>query len=365
MAVMSTATANAIRPRVTRDGSSRVKSLVHAMPNGVVLLDARGYVREVNDEAIRLLGEPLEGTLWRKVIARAFRPQHDDGHEVSLKSGRRVRLDISSLSPEPGQLIVLTDMSETRALQARISHLQRLTAMGRMVASLAHQIRTPLSAALLYADNLAHKNLPASQQEKFLGKLKDRLKDLEQQVNDMLLYAKSGSQQPVQRIVMGDLIAKLESQVAAALEQHEVSLEVLLRCPEALVVGNQSALLGALQNLLINAAQASEPNAPVRLTVGRNESDILIDIEDQGKGIAESEIEQIFTPFFTNKTHGTGLGLAVVKAVVSAHHGTIEVESTVGKGTLFRLRIPTADSFAAGAVKKEAEVKLKEKSYDA
>src|SRR5690554_5965605 len=329
-----------VQPRVVGGVGSRVRSLVQAMPNGVVLLDVRGYVREANKEAIRLLGEALEGERWRDVINRAFRPQADDGHEVSLRSGRRVRLDISSLKPEPGQLIVLTDLSETRALLERISHLQRLTAMGRMVASLAHQIRTPLSAALLYAENLGRDDLSLSQQQKFSHKVTDRLKDLEQQVNDMLLYAKSGEQQPVTRISIARLLKSLVAQIQPLAEREGVRLSIVNNAGDTELIGNLSSLTGALQNLIVNAIQASDPGAEVVLSIETQQELLRFVIQDQGVGMKASDLEHIFTPFFTRKTHGTGLGLAVVKTIVIAHQGQISVKSIEGKGTTFTLDFP-------------------------
>ena len=100
--------------------------LVDNLPNGVVVLDEKGLVSQANKLAIQLLGEPLEGELWRSIITRSFKPREDDGHEVSLHNGRRVKLEITSLPY--GQLIVMTDLTETRQLQARVSHLQRVSA---------------------------------------------------------------------------------------------------------------------------------------------------------------------------------------------------------------------------------------------
>ena len=137
--------------------ASRLNHLLQVMPAGVVVIDGQGIVRQANEQAKVFLGEPLEGELWRTIIARSFKPRADDGHEVSLYDGRRVKLSITPLVNEPGQLIVLTDLTETRQLQARLSHLQRLSSLGKMVASLAHQIRTPLSAGMLYAANLTRK----------------------------------------------------------------------------------------------------------------------------------------------------------------------------------------------------------------
>ena len=182
--------------------ASRLEHLLQVMPAGVIVLDGKGIVRQANDQAKKLLGEPLEEEIWRRIITRSFKPRADDGHEVSLVDGRRVKLSITPLDNEPGQLIVITDLTETRELQARVSHMQRLSSLGKMVASLAHQIRTPLSAAVLYASNLTRKNLPENASQQFAYKLTDRLKELESQVNDMLLFAKSGEQQVVSEITL-------------------------------------------------------------------------------------------------------------------------------------------------------------------
>lgn len=319
---------------------SPVHSFMQAMPNGVVLLDARGYVQEANKEAKRLLGKALEGEAWRTIIHRAFRPQADDGHEVSLRSGRRVRLDISSLAPEPGQLIVLTDLSETRALLERISHLQRLTAMGRMLASLAHQIRTPLAAALLYADNLSRADLKQEQQQKFAQKVTECLKSLEQQVSDMLLYAKSGEQQPVKKLVIADIVAAALEQLQPSAERAGVQLTCLNQAAEAEIIGNAPALLGALQNIIENAIHASDVGAQVHVRVQSTHEQVQLQIKDWGQGMTEADLKQLFTPFFTKKAQGTGLGLAVVQTVVKAHQGQVSVCSELGQGTQFTLSFP-------------------------
>ena len=130
--------------------ANRLQSLLDLLPGGVIVIDGQGVVREANPVARNLLGQPLVGMLWRQVIARNFAPREDDGHEISLKDGRRLSIATRSLHAEPGQLVLLTDLTETRRLQDQLSRHERLSALGRMVASLAHQIRTPLSAACCY-----------------------------------------------------------------------------------------------------------------------------------------------------------------------------------------------------------------------
>ena len=144
------------RPALQLLSGSTADPILQALPAAVILLDQRGIVYQANPAALAMLAEPLLGQAWFNVISRCFRPRSDDGLEVSLKDGRRVKLQISTVLShsdytQPGQLIMLTDLTETRQLQSRLSHLQRLSTLGKMMATLAHQIRTPLSAALLYA----------------------------------------------------------------------------------------------------------------------------------------------------------------------------------------------------------------------
>lgn len=311
-----------------------------AMPNGVLMLDTRGVISHANPAANRLLGVDLPGKLWREVIRTTFAPRDDDGHEVSLVSGRRVRLDISALSPHPGQLIVITDMSETRALLARVSQMQRLSAMGRMVASLAHQIRTPLAAAMLYAQNLCRDNLPLIQRQKFSSKLSARLHDLEQQVNDMLLFAKSGDQLPVERMQLNDVLYQVAEQVEAIAEQAQMEFSLVCSEQEGVFLGNQNALTSALQNLIMNAFEACAAGSRVVLHGYVDEQQVYLSVSDNGPGIAEDDQAKLFTPFFTRKSQGTGLGLAVVKSVAKAHHGDVMLRSEVGRGSTFTVSIP-------------------------
>lgn len=325
-----------------RQQASRLNHLLQVMPAGVIVLDGKGYVKQANDQASQLLGEPLEGELWRTIIGRSFKPRADDGHEVSLFDGRRVKLSITPLINEPGQLIVLTDLTETRQLQARLSHLQRLSSLGRMVASLAHQIRTPLSAAMLYAANLTRKNLNPESGIQFAHKLQDRLKELESQVNDMLLFAKSGEQQVVNQISVVELYEAIAATAQTITQGQEQELNVSGQALDAAITGNLTALQGALLNLIQNASQISPKGSVVTLQFSIRSRWLYINVSDQGPGIPELVKQKIFEPFYTTKTHGTGLGLAVVKSVVKAHQGRISVENIPAGGANFTMMLPLA-----------------------
>lgn len=320
--------------------ASRLSHLLQVMPAGVIVIDGKGIVRQANEQARELLGEPLEDELWRTIIARSFKPRADDGHEVSLIDGRRVKLSITPLNNEPGQLIVLTDLTETRELQARVSHMQRLSALGKMVASLAHQIRTPLSAAMLYAANLQQKRLGETATLTFAQKLSNRLKELESQVNDMLLFAKSGEDQVVSTITMEQLRMAIEPTAQSMLQNASQALVLNGFDAPYTITGNMTALQGAILNLIHNASQVSEKDSVIEVNVVQAGSNMALSVIDDGPGISAAIQQKIFEPFFTTKTHGTGLGLAVVKSVVHAHKGQLGVTNLEGRGACFTLSLP-------------------------
>ena len=320
--------------------ASRLEHLLQVMPAGVIVIDGKGIVRQANEQAKALLGEPLEEEVWRRIITRSFKPRADDGHEVSLVDGRRVKLSITPLENEPGQLIVITDLTETRQLQARVSHMQRLSSLGKMVASLAHQIRTPLSAAMLYASNLTRKGLRQEAQEQFANKLTDRLKELESQVNDMLLFAKSGEEQVVSNITLSELLTSVEGSAQTMTVQARQTLGFSGFEQEVSITGNLTALQGALLNLIHNASQVTPKGELVAVDASVSGNRLNIAVTDKGPGVPEGLKHKIFEPFFTTKNNGTGLGLAVVKSVVNAHNGILSVFNTPEGGACFSVSLP-------------------------
>lgn len=325
--------------------AKRLNHLLEVMPAGVIVLDQKGRIKQANQQAAELLGEPLEKELWREIILRSFKPQADDGHEVSLRDGRKVKISITPLVEEKGQLIVLTDLTETRELQSRISHLQRLSSLGKMVASLAHQVRTPLSSAMLYAANLRSLNLKNPMADRFTTNLQNRLKDLESQVNDMLLFAKSGEQQIVAPLTVSQVMVNGAEAVDALLATKSIQLKLDKKPSLHQLMGNETALTGAISNLLHNAIEVSQEGDVIEIITDIVEENgapfISIQIKDQGCGLSEHQIDSIFEPFFTTKTQGTGLGLAVVKSVAKSHHGFVKAANNIeGKGACFTLLLP-------------------------
>lgn len=318
--------------------SEQLASVIDVLPSGIVILDGEGKVVEANQAAIDILGEPLIEESWRNIIARSFSPKADDGYEVSLKDGRLIKFVTRPLEQGPGQLIVMTDLTETRQLQSRIAHMQRLSSLGKMVASLAHQVRTPLAAAMLYAANLGNDSLNLLARNKFQRKLVDRLQDLENQVNDMLLFARSGEGVATGELSSQELLSSVEQSAEVMLRQHQAELEVCLPEPDQLLTGNRNSLASAISNLIHNALQAGATR--IQLSASESNQELEVSVTDNGSGIPENLLEKIKEPFYTTRSQGTGLGLAVVQAVVQAHQGHFMIQSQQEVGTRVSIRLP-------------------------
>ncbi|MEE3912690.1 ATP-binding protein [Pseudomonas viridiflava] len=317
--------------------ANRLQNLLDLLPGGVIVIDGMGVVREANPAAIDLLGQPLLGMLWRHVISRCFAPREDDGHEISLKDGRRLSISTRSLDAEPGQLVLLNDLTETRRLQEQLARHERLSSLGRMVASLAHQIRTPLSAAMIYASHLTEQELPVETQQRFAGRLKERLHELEHQVRDMLVFAR-GELPLTDRIAPGALFQALQN--AAATHLQGVAVRWQCNSVDGELLCNRDTLVGALLNLVENAVQASTGRTRLKVHVYSRGNTLRLCISDNGSGMDQAALARIGEPFFTTKTTGTGLGLAVVTAVTRAHQGGVQYRSRVGRGTCAIVSLP-------------------------
>jgi two-component system sensor histidine kinase FlrB len=327
-----------------RQKSNQLEQIIDVMPTGMIMLDGNGIVIKTNKIASLLLDEPILGQAWFDVIKRSFKPRADDWHEVSLKDGRRVKLEITALGDQPGQLIMITDLTETRLLQDKLSHMQRLSSLGHLVSKLAHQIRTPLSAAMLYGANLKNKKLSSDDRSSFQDKLMARLHDLEQQVNDMLLFSKSGKQKVVEPLLINKLITHSVNAVEALIVQAKAKVNIKLCDDDCQILGNKRALSGAIENLIHNSLQVIKQGAEISITTYCQNEYAYISVQDNGQGISEELANKIFEPFYTSRAQGTGLGLAVVKSVAKAHQGDVRLVSKPGEGAHFCIHLPILDT---------------------
>ena len=316
-----------------------LRSLIDAIPGGVLVLDPHGIIVELNVAASQILGGSVLQQPWRSIVQQVFLPHLDQG-ELQTEDGRQFSISTKPLGYAPGQILLLSDVSQNRQLQRTAQQNRHLMTMGKMMASLAHQIRTPLSSAMLYLSQIVESNLDQDTHLQFSEKALARIKHIEKIINDMLVFA-HGGQFNMSQFSVGSLLTELEEQLVPMLEQKDASLTVSNNYRSLRLQGNQDALLGALGNLCMNALDASDmkPKISIKIVLSKK-GQLMILVDDRGCGMDAKMRQHLFDPFFTTKIDGTGLGLAVVKSVIESHEGIIRVASRPGVGTRFRIQLP-------------------------
>lgn len=342
-------TVRALTRQLKREQSARLKELVkkerlsrhlselmETLPGAILVIDGDGVIRQQNTQASTLLNQPLIGCSWASIVKREVQGGGSEDGNIELRDGRWLSLSRRPLKSEPGEVLLLADVTEGRHMSELRQRNERLTAIGEMTAEFAHQVRTPLASAMLYAGQLDRRSLA---QARVADKITTGLHDLKRMVNDMLGFA-AGSRRAQQRIGIVDLLNEVKQTVEGQLAS-KTTLRVSVTDADLAVAGNKDALTGALLNLVTNADQAGNGRASILLHGHRFGDSIHLCVSDDGPGVSADAMPQLFEPFFTTRPQGTGLGLAVVKAVAAAHDGDVFV-STSDKGTSFTMQIPSA-----------------------
>ena len=254
---------------------------------------------------------------------------------------RHLAVDVTPLGESGGRIVLLHDITEAQELKEQAERTQRLAAMGEMAAQLAHQLRTPLAAALLYAGNLENPELPAASRGTIAQKTVARLKHIERLIQDMLLFAR-GEAQGQDRFAVSELLAELAQNFEPLLAKTGSRLLVDDDTGDARVVGTRKSLVSAFISLLENALQAVDgiADARIELSARRDDGAVLIAVRDNEPGMDKATVGRLFQPFFTTRSDGTGLGLAIAHGVVRAHGGSIDVVSSPGGGAEFTVSLP-------------------------
>lgn len=321
--------------------SERLSLLLNALPAGVVVLDGTARVTQANPAAMEMFGADVEGRHWGDVSRAHLEPTLTIGEW--MLGERRVSVAESALAAAGGKLLLVHDITAAHQMKAELERNQRLAAMGEMAAGLAHQLRTPLAAALLYTANLGKPSLPEESRAKFADKATSQLRRLERLIQDVLLFARGES---IGRDVMaaGELLLEAAHTVEPLMREHGVEFEFRDEGGDAVIVGSHKALFGAIINLLENAMQATPAGGKICLCGKRRADWLAISVLDTGPGVGPELRERIFEPFFTTRGLGTGLGLAIALGVVRAHGGSIELHSEPGAGAEFVISLPLAST---------------------
>ncbi|MCP5144845.1 MAG: PAS domain-containing sensor histidine kinase [Gammaproteobacteria bacterium] len=324
--------------------AARLKNLLKALPGGVVVIDGEGFVEQFNSAAGRILEHISVGLPWAAIVSANVSPRWDDGHDISLRNGRRVNISTQSLGNEAGQIVLLTDVSETRRLQDQLNLHKRLSANTQMAAALAHQLRTPLASALLLSGQAAGLADPATTRR--VGRIRDSLRHLERLVEDFLLYARGGEMGAEATSVDG-LMAEFHLRVAEMNLPESFTVSFPSAMPTLAVRVNSEAVVSVMLNLVQNAFQQGGDDNAMDITARCDGGFLCIAFSDNGPGIASDRASEIFEPFVTSRPGGTGMGLAIARSVARAHGGELMLDPSYADGARFELRLPLVELPAA------------------
>jgi two-component system, sensor histidine kinase FlrB len=320
--------------------ADRLQQILAALPAGIIVLDSTGRIVDFNAVALSFLGEPLLGRTWNEILNQRLLALFDNPHELQLPDGKRVSLSQSPLKNNSGHLVLLSDVTEMRGLQDTVNQQKHLSAMGEMVARMAHQLRTPLSTAVLYASHLTKPALDETKRQRFSNTLVERLHYLDRQISDMLMYAKEG-RLTMETFSLSNFLAQIEETLREKAISSGIRFTLTHQVDVENIKGNEDALRGAVVNLLNNAIEVCGSEGNISLDVSMKDTDLVcFTVTDDGAGMTEEHRKRVFEPFYTTKISGTGLGLAVVETVAKAHGGSVSCHSVQGEGSCFAFSIP-------------------------
>jgi two-component system sensor histidine kinase FlrB len=325
--------------------AGRLSALIEGLPGGVLVLDARGEVQEANPAAVALLGEPLVHQTFASVLARAAVNSGAIGEHTELRTGRFVNISRRDLR-HGGEVVLLTDVTETHLMNVFLARQQRLVTMGELAAGLAHQIRTPLAAALLYASQMSMPGRSAEDLTRCSEKTVGSLKLLDKLVNDMLAFAHGGASREL--VSVSALLEQVAQWLRPALRRG-VRLTIRTEAPGLTVRANAPSLVSAVLNLATNALQSGGAELDLELLARRaagGRAEIVV--SDNGPGVPAHIRQRIFEPFFTTRSRGNGIGLAIVKSVVEAHAGSVRLadpgRGAAARGATFIIDLPAEET---------------------
>jgi len=312
--------------------TSSTKDWLESIPAGVILINAEGLIDCYNKQAAELLGLCHATKNWSTILQENVKQVVNEGHYIVLCSGKCVVFKTQSLPNAKGQLVLLVDETDIYRSNACAMQLQKLDSIEKLSASLAHQLRTPLSTAILYTSSLPNGSL---HQEKIMK----QLLLIKQQIDDVLMVCK-GQEKLIENITLYDELAKLIDDYQQLHTAINIQFKPFNNIKKLVILGHRASLLGAIMNIIDNAIQASTDQVLIEITLRKQASFICVQITDFGKGISQENMERVQKPFYTTKQNGTGLGLSIAKSIMEAHQGKLEIESVADQYTTVSLYLP-------------------------
>ncbi len=326
-------------------------AVLSGMADGVLVVSEDGTVALANDVARSMFGKQIDLVPQglRPLVEEAIRESRPTVRGLEIKGGdgkqRYLTLSASRVrvpgEEAPYTVIILRDVTEERRLRDQIERSERITALGRLAAAVAHEVRNPLNAIGMTAQRLRAEFEPregAEEYRRFLDVIRSEIGRLDDIITQFLRFA-AEPQIDLRTEDVGELVDSVITQEAGQAAARGVRLT-------SDVAAGRKALIDARQmrqvllNLISNAIESMEGGGEVRIAAGPQDAWVEIAVEDDGPGMGPEELEQALELHFTTKDKGTGLGLPISQRIVERHGGFLSLESRKGVGTKATIRIP-------------------------
>lgn len=330
--------------------ATRLHLLLTVLPMGVLVVGNDGNILESNQAAEDLLATPLRGSEWSTVLQQVFPDYGQRDISNICVNGRNLHLTSKSIPGSNDTLVLVNDVTDPIAHVDSVKRQERLAFLGNAIASIAHDIRTPLAASFLQLSNLDKKLKDKNLTAPAIESIRHSLKTLESTLNNMLMYAK-GNADTYEAISCKKFSETVVNDVLEYFPGIAVSMRSDNELENKYIKINQNAIIKSIRNLISNAQQVTPEELEINVDMSVDVNNRLnIRVDDNGPGIEESIMEQIFEPFFTTKKNGTGLGLSIVKSIIDSHKGAVSVRNHTD-GASFAIQIPLVDEVQCSEVK--------------
>lgn len=343
------------------ESERRYSVLVEEASDGVVILQD-GRIVFVNKRGPKIIGYSREELIWlpfEKLVNEKYRQLARERYERRLrgekvpptyeielisKTGERVPVELSAAcityQGRPADLLIVRDIRERKRIQEQLLKSERLAAIGELATMVAHDLRNPLTS-IRNAAYYLKKHLPCTKNEE-LETVSEMLGIIEREtlfasniINDLLDFTTERKLQKRRKNV--------NKVIEESLAKGDIPQNIEIKTSfarKAVAPVDEKQLERVFLNLIKNAVQAMPNGGKLTVKTREAKGHIEVTFTDTGVGIPEENMSKIFTPFFTTKAKGVGLGLALCKRIIEQHRGEIEVKSEVGKGTTFTIKLP-------------------------
>jgi PAS domain S-box-containing protein len=337
--------------------------ILRSMSSGMIICDTEGKITRINNSACKILGVTESEAMGRHhkrlfkertILCSLMEMALSENRgclipelEILRTDGENVWVGISTsvIKDEQdkmlGVAVLLTDLTETKRLQYEMALKEKMAALGQMSSGLAHELRNSMGVILGFCKLLQRKETDQTPTQEIATGILNEALSMESLIQRFLTFAKPFDLR-IEKVNLKNIVDECIKALEEKLKENKIKFEVRSEPDLPTIMGDKLLLKQSFQNLIQNSIEAMPLGGELyidlrEIQIPHKEKFIKVEISDTGCGIEEKDQKKIFNPFFTSKEKGTGLGLSLVKKIIDLHHGEIELESQISKGTTFKI----------------------------